>query len=446
MDLRAEHLRRVAAQSAHRRTYLDAVSFLTVFLVLLVGIQSQLVIAPLGAVGSPATMLAGVGFGWWVLHHAQRPESTSTGTQPVRVALLVLFFSFLASYAAAFLRPISVAERSTAQIGIISIVGALGVALLVNDGIPTFERFYTFVDRLVVAGGLLAALGVVQFLANRTLVDQISIPGLVSNGSFGVLTRGGFTRPAGTAVHPIEFGSVITMILPLAVSRGLRLTSRPVLARWWPAAVIALGIVVSISRSALVCGVVGMVILASTWQRRAQQILFGCSVGLLAVVAVTIPGMLGTLTNLFTGASDDGSVESRTGSYAIAWEFFQRSPMSGRGYSTFLPAYRIFDNEYLLLLIEVGLLGVLSLLALVFVAGRSARKARTLSTDPTVQASGQSVLASVCAGASGLALFDGLSFPMCTSVFFIVVGLSGALLRLVKESAVTTPNLQERSP
>ena len=54
-----------------------------------------------------------------------------------------------------------------------------------------------------------------------------------------MLGREGLTRPAGTTIHPIEFGAVLTMILPIALHYALHDKYRSKLARWFPVAAIA---------------------------------------------------------------------------------------------------------------------------------------------------------------------------------------------------------------
>ena len=120
--------------------------------------------------------------------------------------------------------------------------------------------------------------------------------------------------------------------------------------------------------------------------------------GILAAVYLSVPGVLGTITSLFTGASEDPSIASRTGSYDIAYSFFLNNPILGRGFGTFLPKYWILDNGYLGLLIEGGIAGLLGLLVLIASAAYSARKARRLSVDEFDRELAQAVLASVCAG------------------------------------------------
>ena len=112
-------------------------------------------------------------------------------------------------------------ESGTAQIGLVTLIGCLGVALLANDGIPTFKRFDQLMGRLVLLATALAALGIAQFLANDPLIRSFTIPGLVPNAPLGGLTlRSGFSRPFGTALHPIEFGAVVTTVLPAGHRMG----------------------------------------------------------------------------------------------------------------------------------------------------------------------------------------------------------------------------------
>jgi O-antigen ligase len=419
---------------------LDAVTILTVYLVALFGIESRLGVPGLGGAGHPSLLLAGLGFAWWVYHHIQRPEPSGGGRRPVRIALLLMLAAFMASLTAALSRPIAGAETSTVQLGMVTVVAWLGVALLANDGVPNRDRFEQLIRRLVFLSACLAALGIAQFLTDDTLVRYIKIPGLAANITLNELgTRNGFVRPSGTALHPIEFGAVLTTVLPLAITWARHDTRFSAVVRWAPTFLMGLGIVVSISRSALICGVVGLAVMAAIWPPRSRRMLVAAVVFLVAFVAVTIPGMLGSLQGLFVGAGDDDSVASRTGSYPIATEFFGTSPLFGRGYSTFLPAYRIFDNQYLLLLIEVGAVGLVAFLGVLVTAAWSARRARVLATDVPMREYAQALVAAVCAGGVGLALFDGLSFTMSTGVLFLVVGLSGAALRLVRDPSSAPP-------
>lgn len=424
------------AEGRGRPTPLDAVTLLTLYLLALFLIESRLVIGPLGGAGNPAVLVSCIGFMWWCFHHAQRPVATGVGPEPLRTAMLAMFFAFTASFIAAMVRPISDLESSTAHLGMVTVLSWLGVGLLTLDGVPTFARLDQLVGRLVLLTTFLGVLGVAQFVTNDPLIRSSSIPGLTANIPLSDLgVRSGFTRPFGTALHPIEYGAVICMVLPLAISRahGAAGAARW---RWLPVALMSLGVVVSISRSALICATTALIVMALAWKPRARRIMAVSVIAGLAFVAIAVPGMLGSLRGLFVTVGEDNSVASRTGSYPLGFEFFQSSPFFGRGYSTFLPMYRIFDNQYLLLLVEVGLVGLVSVVALLVTGIRCARITRRLTLDPRLREQGQALAAGIAAASLGLAFYDGFSFPMATGVMFLLLGLIGAMHRLVKYGEV----------
>ena len=416
-----------------RQPRFDAVSALTVFLVLLVALPSRLTFAPLGGAGAPA-LVVGLGcFAWWAYHHVQRTHTAPGGRQPIRFAFLVMLGCFLVSYVVAMTRAIDGAESSTADIGMISLVSWGGILLITNDGVQSWDRFDVLVRRLIFAGGAVATLGVIQFVTGQAWVDRIVIPGLSVNSSVGgLLERSGFNRPAGTAIHPIEFGAVMTMILPVAINGALTDHGRSFGRRWYPVLAMSLAVVLSISRSAIVSALIGAAVIAVAWTPAVRRGALVIGAAFMGVVCLTIPGLLGTLTGLFTGISGDASAQSRTGSYGIAVQFIERSPVFGRGFSTFLPKYRILDNQYLGLAIEVGLVGMLAVLSLFVVAVVCARRTRTLGSDVRTQQMGQALAAAICAGAVGLAFYDGFGFPMAAGTLFLMIGLAGAGLRLVR--------------
>lgn len=410
----------------------DSVTVLTAYTLALIAIPSRLVFGPLGGAGSPATI---VGLGclmWWMLAQLARPLPTSFGWQPVRAGAIGFCIAVLVSYVVACVRPIDQVEFSSATLALVLLGGWVGILLVANDGICDSERLLALVRRLVALGAAMATLGIIQFVTHQPLVDRISIPGLVANhAGFGLTMREGFTRPAGTATHPIEYGAVVTMLLPLALALAMGDRRRSALRRWAPVALMGVCVPLSISRSALLASAVGTIIMLVSWPRQARRTAIAVLLVGSVVVYLTIPGMLGSLLGLFTGISGDSSAQSRTGSYAIAGEFISRSPMFGRGFQTFLPSYRILDNQYLGMLIEIGVVGVLAFLVLIVTAMKAARDTRRHASSETIRQLGQGLLGAVAAGAVTLALFDALSFPMSAGMFFLVLGLAGGARRVV---------------
>lgn len=432
---------RRSVRGAHRgdRRF-DAVSLLTIFLVLLLAIESRLVIAPIGGAGAPAQLVCLGCLGWWVYHHVQRTDSRPWSVQPVRIALFAMFLAFTASYVAAMSRPISGDESSVSTLGMVAMLGWVGLGLLANDGITDEDRLETIIRRLVIGTTAVAVLGIAQFIFQDPLIRWISIPGLVPNLPLsGLGTRSGFVRPAGTTLHPIEFGAVLSTVLPLAIARARTRPPGQRLGANVAVCVIAIAIVICGSRSALVSTLVGLAVLAMVWSATTKLMAAAAAGVLVLFVGVTMPGMAGTLVGLFTGFSEDGSVKSRTDSYTIVGEFFGRQPWFGRGYSTFLPSYRILDNQYLLLLVEVGIVGLAAFLLVLGTAFWSARAARIHSTDPVRRERAQALAAGIAAAAIGFGTYDGLSFPTGTGILFLVVGIAGATWRLAREDPTEEP-------
>lgn len=411
----------------------DLVTVLSWYVVLLLALPSRLTVGPLGGAGSPAA-LVGLGIGaWWVLDLLRRSETAPPSGHPVRRACLVAVACVGFSYVVAMSRAIAPGELSTADLGLVALASWTAVLVAAEDGITVQSRLDRLLRVMVMMAAAVAVLGLLQFLTGQQWVDRISVPGLVTNQSLGDLgSRGSFNRPSGTALHPIEFGAVLTMMLPIAINLALTDAVRGAVRRWFPVAAISLAILLSISRSALICAVVAMVVVGARWAPQVRRAAAVATTGLLLVVFMTIPGMVGTLLGMFTSAGSDTSTLSRVDSYSTAGRFIEVSPLFGRGFGTFLPSYRILDNQYLLLLIEVGVAGTAAFLFLMAVGVVSALRARRLTTDFVAQQRAQSLAAAVAAGAVGLAFYDGFSFPMATGTLFLLLGVTGAQLRLAR--------------
>jgi O-antigen ligase len=138
--------------------------------------------------------------------------------------------------------------------------------------------------------------------------------------------------------------------------------------------------------------------------------------------------VLSVLTSFFASASSDPSISSRTADYAAVSEEVARSPFLGHGYGTwYAPVHQIFDNEYLLTLVESGVVGLLSTVLVLGVAIW-----RSLSVDKrsySRQSLSISCTASLAIVAVTSATFDFSSFPIVNTMAFVVVGLVGALDR-----------------
>lgn len=407
----------------------DVVTWLSVYLVLLFAVPSKLVIGPLGSAGAPSMAVGLASLLLWVLIGVGTARAAPGGPRAVRVALGLFLLSVGVSYVVAMSRPIVSSEVSPADVALLSLLAWSGTLLLAHDGISSPARRDQLVWRLALAGGALAVLGLAQFVIGELFVDRISLPGLTLTSPYELGERNGRVRPQGTATHPIEYGVLVTMLLPLALHVGFQHTQRRALVRWAPAAASLALVPATGSRSAYVGAAVGLVIMLIGWKGPRRRMMLGVTAAGTLAGMVVAPGMLASILGLFTGASEDPSVASRTGSFSLAGDFIARDPLFGRGLGTFLPTYRIFDNQYLLLLVTIGVVGT----ALFCGVGAAAvrvllrARARTAATDPGSHDLALALIASVVVGFVSLFFFDAFAFPMTMGALFLLIGLAGTL-------------------
>lgn len=418
------------------RRGVSAVSMLTVYLVLLLAIPSSATITALGSLGRPSMIWGVVMLMWWLVAKLQtRVVDLHPVRQPVRFAFLALFVVALVSFAVAMLRGQPADQVSPAFTALVRLLSWAGVLLITLDGIRSRGDLERIMRRIGVGAGLLAALGILQFITKSSLLDFFaSIPG-ITMPFFDVAERGGVSRVPGTAIHPLEYATVLNAALPLviaaAISHGFRWNQTRGRVGWWiPVILISLSALIGVSRSAIIGFAVAAVTMIPILPRVSRGIVIVGGLILAAGAVIAVPGLLKTTLNLFAGASSDPSTQSRTGGLARAPEFISSSPVVGAGFGTFLPRYYIFDNEWVLITVELGMLGVLAF-AIVFASAIwSGLSARAHSTDPGTRLLGYALAASMVNIAVLFAFFDGLSFPQSGGIFFLVAGLCGAIRRI----------------
>jgi O-antigen ligase len=406
---------------------------LTVYLVLLLGIPSGAVITALGSLGRPATLWGVVMLVWWVIAKLQtRVIDLHPVRQPARFAYLVFFIIALISFAVAMMRGQPDDQVSPALTALVRLLSWTGVLLITIDGIQTKSDLARIVRRIGIGAGLLAAFGIAQFITKSSLIDFFgSIPGITLPYT-DIAERGGVSRVPGLAIHPLEYATILNAALPLviavAVSHGLRWPLKKGKIGWWiPVVLISLSALIGVSRSAIIGFAVAALTMIPVLPRRYRGVVIVGGIGLAAAAIVAIPGLLSTTLNLFAGASSDPSTQSRASGLALAPQFIAASPLVGAGFGTFLPRYYIFDNQWVLIAIELGVLGVIAFGAVFVSAIWSGMTTRKNSTDPGLRLLGYALAASVVNIAVLFAFFDGLSFPQSGGMFVLIVGLCGAI-------------------
>lgn len=416
---------------------IDAVAVLTAYFLFTIIVPAGSIIAPLGSLGAPSTLVAVLVLVWWIWDLFHRRTPGQQRVQPVRRAAVVMIVVALIVNRHAWLQPLPADEITPSDTSLVRFLALMGVILVGTDGAPHVERWQVLLRRMSQAAAAVSALALLQFFTRQLWIDMISIPGLTPPAAGGLLVRSGFSRPSGTSTHPIEFGAVLGMMFPLAINRArIARTDRKL--AWAAVAVIGLAVLVSVSRTALVCAALGTLLLLPTWPRITRVLGLLAGFGLTAAAAIAVPGLIGTLRGLFSGAGQDSSVLSRATGYAYAQEMFGYNPWLGRGLGTYLPKYYIFDNGYLGLAMEAGVIGVIGFVTLVVTGAIAAACAARSFTRFEDRQMAWALFASVVSGAVAMGFFDIFAFPQSAACLALVVGLSGAAYRLAREPASQT--------
>jgi O-antigen ligase len=405
---------------------------------LLVLIPDHLVVGPLGGIGSPALVL-GVGlFLLWAVSVLMPGMGVARRCVPVRIVLAAMWISILISYVVMNLHVLKSADLLNSDRFLISMAAFTGVCLTAAEGLRNREEVLKVLRSAVGAVAVMSLIGILQFRPGFDATKYLAkIPLLTSRGDLtSIQTRGSFNRPSSTALHPIEFGVIVALMLAFAIHFAIYDESRPKSRRYLSLGLIAMAIPVSISRSALLVALIVLIYFFFGTTPRLRRRGLVVLAGFVVVMFVVTPGMIGTLKGYITAGNTDSSISHRSNDYAYVAPFIRHAPWLGRGPGNFLPnEFRVLDNQYLLTLVEVGLIGMVSLLA-VFLApaflGRGARKRSSTDGDRNL---GQMFAGAGLGAFAATATYDALSFPTYTALVALLLGLAGAWWALGRAEA-----------
>lgn len=434
---------------------IDAATFLIVYCGLLLLVPSRLIVGPIGAAGTPASLWGMFGLLWWIC--ACIAGQVTGLRSPIRWAIGLMVAAVMASYALAMahgwyappdVRQITdfvygavpptageITEKmmSAADRGLLALAGWVGIVLVASDGLRSWAQLDRLIKWIVRFATIVASLAIVQFFTGLD-IGNLAIPGLIANQDFGAVdARSILNRVSSTAIHPIEFGVVIAGIFPFALHRSIHNVRSPL--AWLPTVIMGVAIPMSVSRSAVIVLAVATAIIFMgwpwKWRRRALLILPIATVGLKA----SIPGLLGTVRALFTNLGNDPSTTGRTDDYMVVFDIFADHPWLGRGLFTFVPQYyRTLDNQVLVTLLELGGIGFVVTIGVFFLAYLCARSARRRSSDEHRHLS-LAISASIAGVSLSYLTFDVWTFPMAAGLSFLLLGLSGATWRSSRQDS-----------
>ena len=305
-------------------------------------------------------------------------------------------------------------------------------------------RTVASLTKLIVAGAaVVASFGAIEQRIRINIFDHVGtvLPFLHFDGSIGA-SRDGLIRAVASSSHPIELGVLLAMAVPLGVVLSFGFGRI-----WWiPTALIMLGVVSSVSRTAILVLVASGLVLMLLRPREIRR-LFPLVVPLIIVIKIALPGSLVTIKNAFFPAG--GLVQEQT---QYRWDYdpllaggrvrllgpsldeASRTPLFGQGLATRqtgadnpLRNAPILDNQWLDLLLEIGLVGVVGFGVLLFSATRGLGRASKVRAGPDGWLAAGFAAAIVGFGVA-MFTFDAFAFRQVTFVFWILLALSASLL------------------
>jgi O-antigen ligase len=288
----------------------------------------------------------------------------------------------------------------------------------------------------LVAGGVVSAVSAILALFTGVEVaTKLRLPGLDDLGPLisNDLVRMEVVRPQGSADHPLELAAVLTVIFPLAL--GLTQCLRARGERWWlwavATAIILAGIVVTVSRSAVIVVPVLVVVMAWHWPVRR-------TLGMLAVlIGVVIAGMTFNVPvfKAYSSIFGLGLQESSANDRQVAAENLISNHLSWFGmYGQYPP---ILDNQYLSRLAEAGLFGLLTYtmmvataLVLAFLAFRNARNRANTELPAGSAHLFLGLVASLTACALMSLILDVAGFTQVWTMMWLLIASSAVAFRI----------------
>jgi polysaccharide biosynthesis protein PslJ len=394
----------------------------------------------------PYRIIVALAVALWTLSLLAQPD-VALRRSGLEGPVLVYAFALLASD---FANPGRAAQYQSYVIRALTLgLSVVVVFYFVVSVVRTFSQVLAILKLLVVGSSVLAALAMIESRTGWSPFQHLDhyVPLLQQTASLIGETRGNL-RALGSAEHPIALGALFVIVAPLALYLAIRF------GRWWWATVVILmaGTFATVSRTAVLMMVVATLVLLvlrfrETW--RFAPLL----IPMVVMVHFVVPGALGAVKyslsppgGLIAEQSNDEIVtgSGRVADIGPSLALFSEKPVLGYGYGTLQTSgadanARILDNQWLSSLLNVGLLGVLSLVWLFtrFVrdVGRRARHERTVDGWLLV-----ALVASVAAFGAGMFTYDAFAFTQVTFVFFVIMALGSVLV--LAPDPVFTPSFQ----
>lgn len=313
---------------------------------------------------------------------------------------------------------------------------------------------------LVLGCGVIALSSLIEHRSGFNIFYHVHsvVPFLEFQGGT-VVERFGRLRVLGSAQHPIALGAVLVIPIPLGIYFA-RTAGR----RWWVVvAALLLAALATGSRTAIVM-LIAMTVVYLFLKPQETRRIWPLLIPGVVIVHVVVPGAIGTLRNAFFPPGGIIAEQTRLGPtedpYLAGGRIRQLGPMlreatgypifgeglgtriTGFGSKTFRNA-PILDNQWLNTILELGYVGgALWLWLFVRSVRRLCRASRESEDGDDWLFAG--LAASITGFGVGMLTFDAFGFTQITFVFWIMLGLSAAMLRINEEMRAEVRELAPR--
>jgi hypothetical protein len=263
------------------------------------------------------------------------------------------------------------------------------------------------------------------------------LPGTTPPPDLGTYDSIGRLTVVGPGAHPLAPATMMAIALPFALTGVLGSSERRTKVAYGVATGLILGAALATQRkTSLVLPLAVLVVLVAY---RPRQMLRLAPLGLAMLVLIhgVAPGAIGGVGDQLKPSALTGvlTTKDRVSDYDAVRPDVADHLLLGRGYESYdQKKIRILDNQYLTLLVNVGVIGLLSYLALLaaglWVAGGLAR-----ARDPGAARIGVACVAAFVALTIGSALMDTLALPQVPYLFCFVAALSVVTVRAHRDTA-----------
>jgi hypothetical protein len=308
---------------------------------------------------------------------------------PIKKLALLFSYGLLFTVAASSLRATEVRRLTTYMVGLASIT-AIGVIVEYRTG---FNAFYSWGEKLLPGVTPPADLGTYDSIGRKTIV--------------------------GPTIHPLAAAMMLSLVLPFAVMGLMRTEDRKAKVLYAIAAALMIGAAAATQRKTAF--IVPVVCLVALTAYRPKMMLKRLPLGaVLAVAIATVaPGALAGVVDQLRPGQLTGvmTTQDRVSDYDAIRPEVINHPLLGRGYDSYdQKRYRILDNQYLTLVVNVGFLGVLGYLGIMFAAFLLAHRCAR-SYDPDRAWFGPAAASAIVGLTIGSALLDVLALPQLPYLF-----------------------------